>query len=111
MTLYKIANRLDELCSSLEMSDELKFAKDIFQAALVAPIHTIASNAGLRWDELRPLIDDLGSTSGYNFLTDEVVDMVEVGIIDPCKVTKSALKNAVSAAGTLLTTDHAIVEV
>ena len=48
---------------------------------------------------------------GYNFRTDEMVDMLEEGVIDPVKVTRTALQNAASAAGTLITTSHAIVEV
>jgi len=48
---------------------------------------------------------------GYNFSTGEIVNMVEAGIIDPVKVTRSALQNAVSAAGTLMTTNYAIIQV
>ena len=48
---------------------------------------------------------------GYDFRNDEVVDMIEAGIIDPAKVTRTALQNASSAAGTLITTSHAIIEV
>ena len=55
-------------------------------------------------------IQDEDKHIGFNFLTGEVVDMYESGIIDPAKVTKNALRNAVSAAGTLLTTNFAIIE-
>ena len=48
--------------------------------------------------------------TGYDFLTRCMVSTYEKGIIDPCKVTKCALQNAASAAGTLLTTSHAIVD-
>ena len=48
--------------------------------------------------------------SGYNFATGEVSNLYETGVIDPLKVTKTALLNAVSAAGTLITTSHGIVE-
>jgi len=48
---------------------------------------------------------------GYDFRTGTLADMYVVGIIDPLKVTRSALQNAASAAGTLITTSHAIVEV
>ena len=47
---------------------------------------------------------------GFNFLTGKFVNMYEDGVIDPAKVTKNALRNAVSAAGTLLTTNYAIIE-
>ena len=46
---------------------------------------------------------------GYNFMTDDVVDMLNGGIVDPAKVTRCALQNAVSVASTLITTSHAIV--
>ena len=47
---------------------------------------------------------------GYDFRNDEMVEMIESGIIDPVKVTRTALQNAASAAGTLITTSHAIKE-
>ena len=48
--------------------------------------------------------------SGYDFRNDQIVDMLDTGIIDPVKVTRIALQNAASAAGTLITTSHAIIE-
>jgi chaperonin GroEL len=47
---------------------------------------------------------------GYNFATGEMTDMVEAGIVDPAKVTRCALENAVSVSSTLITTNHAIVQ-
>ena len=70
----------------------------------------MADNAGFDYDQISELIKDKDVDVGFNFLSGEVVDMYEAGIIDPAKVTKNALRNAVSAAGTLLTTNFAIIE-
>jgi chaperonin GroEL len=70
----------------------------------------MAENAGLNFSEINELLKNKGESVGYNFLSGKVVDMFEEGVIDPCKVTVNALKNAVSAAGTLLTTNFAIIQ-
>lgn len=70
----------------------------------------MADNAGFDYDQISDLIKERDPNIGFNFLTGEVVDMYDAGIIDPSKVTKNALRNAVSAAGTLLTTNFAIIE-
>ena len=68
-------------------------------------------NSGLNPDVVWNKIEDSkGENSGYDARKEQVVDMFEAGIIDPAKVTKNALRNAVSAAGTLLTTNYAIIE-
>ena len=70
----------------------------------------MASNAGLSVDLTEKTVRESETGSGYNFATGEVTDLYEAGVIDPLKVTKTALLNAVSAAGTLITTSHGIVE-
>ena len=70
----------------------------------------MAINAGESEDIVVSKIKEATGDDGYDFLKREMVNMYDSGIIDPCKVTTSALKNAASAAGTLLTTSHAIVE-
>jgi chaperonin GroEL len=75
------------------------------------PLKQMAQNAGKSADLLLDLVESQKEgTNGYNFVSDEVVDMFEAGIIDPVKVTKSALRNAASAASVLITTDYAIIE-
>ena len=74
------------------------------------PIRQMAKNAGLSPDIMINKISDMRVGEGYDFFTDNEVKMMDAGIIDPVKVTKSALTNAVSAAGTLITTSHGIVE-
>ena len=71
----------------------------------------MALNCGLSPDLILAKIESAENNLGYNFRTDEMVDMLEEGIIDPVKVTRAALQNAASAAGTLITTSHAIIEI
>ena len=83
----------------------------VVREAMSSPIRQMASNAGNSPDlVVSEVLNHIGEGIGYNFATGELVPMVERGIIDPAKVTKNALQNAVSAAGTLITTDHAIIE-
>ena len=77
--------------------------------AVEEPLRQMAKNAGKSPDIVVDRVRYTESTNGYNFLTDELVNMLEAGIIDPVKVTRCALQNAVSVASTLITTSHAIV--
>ena len=70
----------------------------------------MCNNAGTSPDVMIKTLTELPEGQGYNFATGKFVDMMSAGIIDPVKVTKTALTNAVSAAGTLITTSHGIVE-
>lgn len=84
----------------------------IIKRALLEPIKTIAYNAGLE-DKIGEIIANNSLTyprRGYNFLNNEYGDMIEMGVIDPTKVIKLALKNAASAAGMLLTTEVCVNE-
>ena len=73
----------------------------------MSPFNTIISNAGLSPDAIKA-DGNIGDGFGYNVKTDEFGDMMEMGIIDPAKVTKTALKNAVSVATTILMTSAII---
>ena len=75
-----------------------------------SPFRQMATNAGLSADVLEDRILYVEEHEGYNFRNLEICDMVAEGIIDPVLVTKTALENAASAAGSLLTTGHAIIE-
>ena len=83
---------------------------EIVCSALSAPLRQMAANAGHSPDIVCSLV--LGSPPGYgyNFVTSRVVDMIESGIIDPVKVTKTAIQNAASVAGALITTNCAVIE-
>jgi chaperonin GroEL len=83
---------------------------EIVREAVQAPLRQMASNAGLSPDIICNTVLNQEGNIGYNFLTDEVEDLMEVGVIDPVKVTRTALQNAASVSGTLLTTNCAVIE-
>ena len=84
---------------------------DIIRKSICGPIRQMCLNSGESPDLVIAQVCETTGATGFNFATGKVEDLVESGVIDPAKVTKTALQNAVSAAGTLLTTNHAIVEV
>jgi chaperonin GroEL len=83
---------------------------EIVKEAVEAPIRQMALNAGKSPDIICDLVLKEADENGYNFVTDEIVDMIEAGIIDPVKVTTTALQNAASVSGTLITTNYAIIQ-
>jgi chaperonin GroEL len=82
----------------------------IVRRALEEPIRQLAANAGLEGSLIAQEVMSAGKNKGYDFRNDKVVDMFEAGIIDPAKVTRSALQNAASIAGLLLTTEAIITD-
>ena len=107
VTLLRIA---DKLQVQTDNDDQVK-GVDIIKKALSGPIVRMAENSGLDAESVLDSIRGIESEeSGMNFATGEVVDFFESGIIDPAKVTRCALQNAVSVAGTLITTNFAILE-
>jgi chaperonin GroEL len=89
--------------------DELTGARAV-RAALDAPLARIAQNAGFEGRVVVSKVRDLGVGHGFNAETGEYGDLSAQGVIDPVKVTKAALGNAVSIAAMVLTTDSAVVE-
>tara|TARA_R110001592_G_scaffold21067_7_gene85379 strand:- start:20201 stop:21790 length:1590 start_codon:yes stop_codon:yes gene_type:complete len=110
LTLYRIAQTILEDIKGIELTEGQQFAAEIFYDVLRSPMSAMCDNAGVDFDEMDAVLKGQPDNTGFNFLTSEPVDMYESGIIDPAKVTKNALQNAVSAAGTLLTTNFAIIE-
>ncbi len=100
------AEKLDELIASL--SGDEKTGAEIIQRALTAPLTRIAINAGEEGAVIVNNVKNSKDGEGYNALTGEYVNLVEAGILDPVKVSRSALQNANSVAGTLLTTESAV---
>ena len=82
-----------------------KIGVNIVLAALDAPIRQIASNGGIDGSVVADIVSGKGKNTGYNAFNGEYVDMLKAGVIDPAKVVKTALANAASIAGLLLTTD------
>jgi chaperonin GroEL len=83
----------------------------IVSRAIESPLRTIVENAGLEGSVVVAKVSEGKGNFGYNAKTDEYVDMLKAGIIDPKKVTRVALENAASVAGMILTTECALVEI
>jgi chaperonin GroEL len=83
---------------------------DILRRSLESPIRQIAGNAGADGSIVVAKVRDGKAAFGFNAQSDEYEDLVEAGVIDPTKVTRSALQNAASIAGLLLTTEAVVVE-
>jgi len=83
----------------------------IISRAVEAPLRTIVENAGLEGSVVVAKVAEGKGDFGYNAKTDEYVDMLKAGIIDPKKVTRVALENAASVAGMILTTECALVDI
>ena len=98
-----------KLAATLE-GDE-KTGANIILAALEAPLRCIATNAGLEGSVIVNKVREQESGIGFNALTEQYVDMVKDGILDPAKVTRSALQNATSVASTFLTTESAVANI
>ena len=92
-------------------NEDERFGLQVVKEACESPIRKIAENCGQKPDIIvsNILLDTAGK--GFDFYKEAYVDMFEAGIIDPAKVTRCALQNAVSAASTLMTTNYAIVEI
>ena len=100
------SKKVAEMAAQLE-GDE-KTGANIILKALEAPLFTIAYNAGLEGAVIINKVRESEPGVGFNALTEEYVDMVQAGIVDPAKVTRSALQNATSVASTLLTTESVV---
>lgn len=108
VALLRAAHVLQEV---IVENEDQQYGVDIISAAVTAPLRQMAANCGLSPDLILNQVQTCPSDLGYDFRNDEIVNMIESGIIDPVKVTRTALQNAASAAGALITTSHAIIEV
>lgn len=113
--LVKVANALNDLLKEAgeQLSDEEKIGAKIVQQALTAPLRQIAANAGIKdisliLNEIKDIKD---KSSGYDFTTGKKVDMLAAGIVDPMKVTRTALENASSVVSTLITMEAVITDI
>src|SRR3989338_4618671 len=113
--LVKVANALNELLKSsqVELTDDEKIGAKIIQQSLTAPLRQIALNAGVKdisliLNEIKDINDN---GSGYDFNTMQKVNMLDAGIIDPLKVTRSALENAASMAGAVITMETLVTDI
>ena len=105
-TLISLIPALD----SLNLDGDEKVGANIVRRALEEPLRQIAQNAGLEGSVVVNKVKSLPAGHGLNVLTEEYVDLVQAGIVDPVKVTRSALQNAASIAGMILSTNSLVVE-
>ena len=103
------SKKVAELAETLE-GDEKTGAKVILKA-LESPLYYIAANAGLEGAVIINKVKEAEQGVGFDAVTEAYVDMVTSGILDPVKVTRSALQNATSVASTLLTTESAVANI
>ena len=110
--LLRVQQDLEKKLETISFaSDDEKVGFKILTAALDVPLRLIARNAGAKADVVVDNILSHDGAYGYDALNDKYVDMFQAGIVDPAKVTRSALVNAASVGSMLLTTEAAVVEV
>ncbi|MBU6310907.1 MAG: chaperonin GroEL [Actinomycetales bacterium] len=95
---------------ALGLTDEQAVGADIVKQAITAPLKQIAFNAGLEGGVVVEKVKELPAGHGLDASNGEYVDMIKAGIIDPAKVTRSALQNAASIAGLFLTTEAVVAD-
>ncbi len=103
------SKKVAELATTL--SGDEKTGAEIILKALEAPLYHIAHNAGLEGAVIINKVRESEVGTGYDALNDEYVNMIDAGILDPAKVTRSALQNATSVASTLLTTESVVADI
>lgn len=102
--------RVAKALNNVNVSGDEKIGVDILAQAIEEPLKQIANNAGAKGDVVVEEVKKLTDNMGYNALTNKFEDLVVAGIIDPTKVTRSALQNAASAAAMILTTECAVCD-
>ena len=107
-----LVNTIPAVAAYVEtLSGDVKTGAAIIKRALEEPVRQIAENAGLEGSVVVAEVKKSEVGVGFNAATEEYVNMIEAGIVDPAKVTRSALQNAASASAMLLTTEAGIVDV
>ena len=111
VALLRVQQELTSKLDSISFgSDDEKVGFKILTAALDVPLRAIARNAGAKSDVVVDAVLEKDGAFGYDALNNQYVDMFQAGIVDPAKVTRSALLNAASVGSMLLTTEAAVVE-
>lgn len=103
------SKEVEKMAADLE-GDEKTGAKIVLKA-LEAPLYHIVANAGLEGSVVINKVREMEVGMGFDALKEEYVNMVDAGILDPAKVTRSALQNATSVASTLLTTESVVADI
>ena len=97
--------------ATVNLTGDAKTGAAIVIRALEEPIRQIAKNAGIEGSVVIEKMKDADKGVGFNVLTEEYVDMISAGIVDPAKVTRSALQNAASVAAMILTTESLVADI
>ncbi len=105
-----LVNAVSAIDSS-KLEGDMKTGAEIVRRSLEEPLRQIAANAGVEGSVVVEKVKSLEKGKGFNALSGDYVDMVKEGIIDPAKVTRSALQNAASIAALLLTTEAIVAEI
>ena len=95
----------------LGLSGDEATGADIIVSAIESPLRQLAANAGIEGALIVEHVKNESGNNGYNVATGEYVDLIEAGVVDPTKVTRSALQNAASISGLLLTTEALITDI
>ena len=95
---------------AIEAEGDVRTGVNIVKRAIEEPVRQIADNAGMEGSVVVENVKKAGAGKGFNALTGEYVDMIEAGIVDPAKVTRSALQNAASIAAMVLTTETLVAD-
>ena len=112
VALVRVQQELESKLANMTFdSDDEKSGYKILMAALDVPLRAIASNAGAKGDVVVDNVRSEKEAYGYDALLDRYTDMFAAGIVDPAKVTRSALENAASVGSMLLTTQAAVVDI
>ena len=109
VALVNVIPKVSEYVQTL--TGDVKTGAAIIERALEEPVRQIAENAGLEGSVVVAEVKKSAKGVGLNAATEEYVDMMQAGIVDPAKVTRSALQNAASASAMLLTTEAGIVDI
>ena len=104
-------NAINEVAKLTSDIPEVQVGINIVKRALEEPLRQIAKNAGSEPSVVVEKVRSSAKEIGYDALRDQYVDMIKAGIVDPTKVTRSALQNAASVASTFLTTEAAVVDI
>ena len=97
--------------AALELKGEQALGRNILLRALEEPIRQIANNAGREGSVIVEHVKGLEGAMGFNAATEEYENLIAAGVIDPAKVTRTALQNAASVSGMLLTTECVIADI
>jgi chaperonin GroEL len=103
--------RAQKVLDDIKLEGDQLIGVDIIRRAIEEPLRTLAQNAGVEGSIVVAEVKKRKGNEGYNVATEEYEDLVKAGVVDPTKVTRSALQNAASISGLLLTTEAIVTEV